>query len=224
MNNKLNDGVGKKIVEALKKQSEGELLDVVETKTSPSAFDALIPNVEETVVENLVEDAIEEVEEPSADFASINTFNSEIFAEEKQEDIFEQESIDDIITNNTFEDINTFVAEEPQKYSVEAADTEMPSNIVILRKLISQLPSGVTRHTGAQIIKQTMEALGISMKSVLKEAQEVQDNLKESAKECHATIQEYKKQIAMLEKQSQNYQKQYGALNDLISLFIQTTR
>jgi len=224
LNNKLNDGVGKKIVEALKKQSEGELLDVVETKTSPSAFDALIPNVEETVVENLVEDAIEEVEEPSADFASINTFNSEIFAEEKQEDIFEQESIDDIITNNTFEDINTFVAEEPQKYSVEAADTEMPSNIVILRKLISQLPSGVTRHTGAQIIKQTMEALGISMKSVLKEAQEVQDNLKESAKECHATIQEYKKQIAMLEKQSQNYQKQYGALNDLISLFIQTTR
>ena len=99
----------------------------------------------------------------------------------------------------------------------------MWSNIIILKKLISQLPSGVTRHTGAQIIKQTMEALGISMKNVLKEAQEVQDNLKESAKECQATIQEYKKQITALEKQSQNYQKQYGALNDLISLFIQTT-
>ena len=27
-----------------------------------------------------------------------------------------------------------------------------------------------------------------------------------------------------MEKQSQNYQKQYGALNDLISLFIQTTK
>ena len=37
-------------------------------------------------------------------------------------------------------------------------------------------------------------------------------------------IQEYKKQILVLEKQSQNYQKQYSALNDLISLFIQTTK
>ena len=58
----------------------------------------------------------------------------------------------------------------------------------------------------------------------LKEAQEVQDGLKDSARDCHATIQEYKKQIALLEKQSQNFQRQYGALNDLISLFIQTTK
>ena len=35
-------------------------------------------------------------------------------------------------------------------------------------------------------------------------------------------IQEYKRKISALEKQSQNYQKQYSALNDLISLFIQT--
>ena len=101
--------------------------------------------------------------------------------------------------------------------------TEMPGNIVILKKLITQLPSGVTRHTGAQIIRQTMEALGISMKSVLTEAQEVQSNLKESSKECQMTIKEYKRKITNLEKQTQNYQKQYAALNDLISLFIQTT-
>ena len=100
----------------------------------------------------------------------------------------------------------------------------MPSNIAVLKKLISQLPSGVSRHTGAQIIKQTMEALGISMKSVLQDAQQVQEGLKVSARECQGTIQEYKKQILALEKQSQNYQKQYSALNDLISLFIQTTR
>ena len=37
-------------------------------------------------------------------------------------------------------------------------------------------------------------------------------------------FQEYKKQILTLEKQSQSYQKQYSALNDLISLFIQTTK
>ena len=101
---------------------------------------------------------------------------------------------------------------------------DMPSNIAVLKKLISQLPSGVSRHTGAQIIKQTMEALGISMKSVLQDAQQVQESLKVSARECQGNIQEYKKQILSLEKQSQNYQKQYSALNDLISLFIQTTR
>ena len=58
---------------------------------------------------------------------------------------------------------------------------EMPANIAVLKKLISQLPSGVSRHTGAQIIKQTMEALGISMKSVLQDAQQVQESLKVSS-------------------------------------------
>ena len=83
---------------------------------------------------------------------------------------------------------------------------EMPANIAVLKKLISQLPNGVSRHTGAQIIKQTMEALGISMRSVLQDAQQVQESLKVSARECQASIQDYKKQILSLEKQSQNYQ------------------
>ena len=117
---------------------------------------------------------------------------------------------------------------EPQSQSgsmdISSDNFEMPSNIAVLKKLISQLPSGVSRHTGAQIIKQTMEALGISMKSVLQDAQQVQEGLKTSARECQGSIQEYKKQILTLERQSQNYQKQYSALNDLISLFIQTTK
>ena len=224
MNNKLNDGVGKKIVEALKKQSEGEFPDIVE---KASAIDGLIPNVAETVKET---EKVQEEQTTDMDFSSINTFDSDIFAEEthKTDILSEPETIKDVIQDESFADINfnSFINEEPvaPKYAPEINDLEMPSNIIILKKLISQLPSGVTRHTGAQIIKQTMEALGISMKNVLKEAQEVQDNLKESAKECQATIQEYRKQIASLEKQSQNYQKQYGALNDLISLFIQTTK
>jgi len=111
-----------------------------------------------------------------------------------------------------------------QSVDINSDNFEMPSNITVLKKLISQLPSGVSRHTGAQIIKQTMEALGISMKSVLQDAQQVQEGLKTSARECQGTIQEYKKQILTLERQSQNYQKQYSALNDLISLFIQTTK
>ena len=60
------------------------------------------------------------------------------------------------------------------------------------------------------------------MKSVLQEAQQVQESLNNSARECQASIMEYKKQINVLEKQSQKFQKQYAALNEIISLFVQT--
>ena len=108
-----------------------------------------------------------------------------------------------------------------EKLADELYQFEIPSNVAVLKKLISQLPSGVTRQTGAQIIKQTMEALGISMKSVLQDAQAVQEKLNNSAKECQATIQEYKRQIATLEEQATSYRKQYNNLNELVSLFIQ---
>ena len=198
----LNDGVGKKIVEALKKQTETETEDIVELK-------------ETEVSDNLGVDvgALDEITNNgllSSDFDSDEDV-SETPIDEMFEDGFGTETDDDDL-------INDFVAKEEKP--AESAD--IPANIMVLRKLISQLPSGVTRHTGAQIIRQTMEALGISMKSVLTEAQEVQNNLKESSKECQMTIQEYKRKITNLEKQTQNYQKQYAALNDLISLFIQT--
>ena len=184
-----NESVGKKIVEALKKQAENiELEDTVDT----SLFDEKDETVE--ISEDIFAD--EPVKE------SPNFFDD---VEEKEEPLFAE----------------TPVTIEPDSVS---DGFEIPSNIAVLKKLISQLPSGVSRHTGAQIIKQTMEALGISMKSVLQDAQQVQESLKVSARECQGTIQEYKKQILNLEKQSQNYQKQYSALNDLISLFIQTTR
>ena len=72
------------------------------------------------------------------------------------------------------------------------------------------------------IIRQTMEALGISMRSVLQEAQQVQESLNNSSRECQASIVEYKKQINLMEKQAQKYQRQYAILNDIISLFVQT--
>ena len=195
-----NESVGKKIVEALKKQAESM-------------------DMEESVDNSLFEDVAEE----SSSNDIFATSNDDFFAETS--DSSEQSK------NSFFDDIE----EEKEPLFVESpvvANTienptdnfEMPANIAVLKKLISQLPSGVSRHTGAQIIKQTMEALGISMKSVLQDAQQVQESLKVSARECQGTIQEYKKQILALEKQSQNYQKQYSALNDLISLFIQTTR
>lgn len=244
MNSKLNDGVGKKIVEALKKQSEGELPEIEEPSTI--AIDGLIPNIEETVQEEIGPSTLDESKEEEQEEAS-NIFEEspiEENTEEEQEEITdnEQEEVEeepvsinfpsetnteetiDNSFNSTFPDFSMEETKPVKPTTTELNELEIPSNIVILKKLISQLPSGVTRHTGAQIIKQTMEALGISMKSVLKEAQDVQDNLKESAKECQSTIQEYRRQIASLEKQCQSYQRQYGALNDLISLFIQTTK
>ena len=193
-----NESVGKKIVEALKKQDEN--MDIQEEQMN--------------------------------DFSSTSDDIFASSAPKKVEDDFFAEPAKPAKSTNFFDDIeeekDPFFA-EPKTMSAPISEPvaeqfEMPANITVLKKLISQLPSGVSRHTGAKIIKQTMEALGISMKSVLQDAQQVQENLKVSARECQASIQEYKKQILTLEKQSQSYQKQYSALNDLISLFIQTTK
>jgi len=192
-----NESVGKKIVEALKKQAES--MDM-EGTVDNSLFEetTMESNIEETFTSSNDDFFADSVVAPKTNF-----FDD---VEESSEPIFAEPQIPASVMENP---IDSF---------------EMPANIAVLKKLISQLPSGVSRHTGAQIIKQTMEALGISMKSVLQDAQQVQESLKVSARECQGTIQEYKKQILVLEKQSQNYQKQYSALNDLISLFIQTTK
>lgn len=190
-----NESVGKKIVEALKKQAES--IDVPEETETLSFGEETVSEPQDFNVKNDI------FSEPAQETAASNFFDD---VEEEKEPLFSEPVVQNPISDNSSDGF------------------EMPANIAVLRKLISQLPSGVSRHTGAQIIKQTMEALGISMKSVLQDAQQVQENLKVSARECQGTIQEYKKQILTLEKQSQSYQKQYSALNDLISLFIQTTR
>lgn len=189
-----NETVGKKIVEALKKQAEN-----MDVQTDDSLFEDVQEVAKNDDIFTATDDIFAEPSKPATNF------------------------FDDVVEEKD----PFFVEAKPvQKTVVETMSEqfEMPANITVLKKLISQLPSGVSRHTGAQIIKQTMEALGISMKSVLQDAQQVQENLKVSARECQASIQEYKKQILTLEKQSQSYQKQYSALNDLISLFIQTTK
>ena len=193
-----NESVGKKIVEALKKQAEN--MDIQEEQMedfSSNSDDIFAPSAQDNVENDFFA-------EPAKPAKTTNFFDD---IEEDKDPFFAEPK----------------VASSPMAEPV-SEQFEMPANITVLKKLISQLPSGVSRHTGAQIIKQTMEALGISMKSVLQDAQQVQENLKVSARECQASIQEYKKQILTLEKQSQSYQKQYSALNDLISLFIQTTK
>lgn len=222
-NNKLSDGVGKKIVEALKKQSEIEINAIPAPSSSKSEEDfSALDSIE-------VADSISDIN-PSEDDnflsdmdTSLNLDNflsaaeSEPFTFEDPIQPQQQAGAGLFGQNPSSSIINESIGAELDNF-------EVPSNIAVLKKLITQLPSGVSRQTGAQIIRQTMEALGISMKSVLQEAQQLQDSLSTSAKECQNSIQEYKKQIVVLEKQTQNLQRQYSALNELISLFVQTTR
>lgn len=204
MAKKLSEGVGKKIVEALKKQSEIEITPISPENTQEAAETSFEEMPQAFVAQNQEEEDF--LEKMASDTYSMN-----------QPEIEEEPTIKE----------ETFVSAPPpqpatESFIKELDNFEVPSNIAVLKKLIAQLPSGVNKSTGALIIKQTMEALGISMKSVLQEAQQVQEGLNSSAKECFSTIQEYKKQIVELEKQAQNHQKQYAALNELISLFVQT--
>lgn len=193
--NRITDGVGKKIVEALKQQSDVEITPIEAYDSSEVTFNNTAQADTETEISSVNDEqtVIHSIEEPS-----VTTFN---YTQHKSEDNL-----------TTFNEINSSAHE----------DLELPANVAVLRQLISKLPSGVSKHTGAQIIKQTMEALGISMTNVLQEAQQVQESLNQSARDCQTNILEYKKQINVLEAQAQKYQKQFAAVNDIISLFIQT--
>ncbi len=184
--------------------------------TGKNIVDALKADTEDEVLE-VKEDAVE-LEAPEAEEDVMPTFTDEEEVTTEKFDSSMKPSSD--FENNMADD--TFQHAVVENYANDLYNFEVPNNVAVLKKLIAKLPSGVTRQTGAQIIKQTMEALGISMKSVLQEAQQLQEQLSSSTKECQATISEYKRQIVTLEEQAQSYKKQYNNLNELVSLFINT--
>lgn len=184
--------------------------------TGKNIVDALKADTEDEVLE-VKEDAVE-LEAPEAEEDVMPTFADEEETATEKFDSSMKPSSD--FENNMADD--TFQHAVVENYANDLYNFEVPNNVAVLKKLIAKLPSGVTRQTGAQIIKQTMEALGISMKSVLQEAQQLQEQLSSSTKECQATISEYKRQIVTLEEQAQSYKKQYNNLNELVSLFINT--
>ncbi len=189
---RMTDGVGKKIVEALKQQSDIEINPVKEDvlDSELNDFSALTP--------------------PPA---------SILDAAESQRNIPEEP----LNLSASFRNSDTnFQSSIPETNLTAAEEMDLPSNVAVLRQLITKIPSGVSKQTGALIIKQTMEALGISMSSVLQEAQQVQEKLTQSVRECQTNVLECKKQIGLLELQAQKYQRQFAAVNDIVSLFIQT--
>ena len=216
-NNRMTEGVGKKIVEALKMQSDIEITPIG-TSAEENDFDMDMQDYNHNADEqqNIQQDPVQD----DIDFDDEDIFNEQpapAFTE-PQPIFTEPQPVFTQPAEQPAPQINI----RPQIVTSDLDDFEIPSNVAVLKQLITKLPAGVTKQTGALIIKQTMEALGISMKSVLQEAQQVQEGLNNSSRECQASITEYKKQIGILEKQAQKYQRQYAALNDIISLFVQT--
>ncbi len=200
--NRMTEGVGKKIVEALKQQSDIEIVPVKEAQGAPE-----LTNLSSLASKNNLID----------DMVLNNNLNEESVQQTPTFNFNTQNNNVENALNNTMMNF-----QHPEVNIPEVEEMVLPSNVEVLRQLITKLPSGVSKQTGAMIIKQTMEALGISMTSVLQEAQQVQENLTQSVRECQTNVLEHKKQINILEVQAQKYQRQFAAINDIISLFIQT--
>lgn len=110
---------------------------------------------------------------------------------------------------------------EKYEYNQEkAAPAPMISDVDTLLDLISRLPSGVTKQTGALIIRQTMEAMGIPMNRVLANAQSSQEELENNIRNNVNIIEEYRTKIKILEQEIQKFRKKAHELEDIISLFI----
>lgn len=200
-NNNLPKNMGKKIADALKQQdASSDNFDTLEIDTNNSVEDTI--NYQET------NDTFDTQFDVDADNTQTGTEYNPVFSV----------NVDDIDQTS---DMKLSIDSDEDE---TAEEFEMPNNINVLKRLINQLPTGVPRQTGAQIIRQTIEALGIPMKSVLQDAQRVRDCLNSSIKDCNYTIQEYKTNIRNLEKQSANYQKQLNKLNDIIGLFVYNDR
>lgn len=111
-----------------------------------------------------------------------------------------------------------------QHFVQEAApmdvDTEFSGNVKTLIRLVNELPEGVTKQTGAQIIRLTMEAMGISMEDVLSEAQSAQSEMLDAVRANIKKIEEYKTVIRKLETDIKYYQGKANELSEIIDLFI----
>lgn len=233
--NQLPEGVGKKIVEALKRQAEADITPVdsnsdILGNNIPLTDIQDIPDVtfKPLTEENDLNDNIIVEEEP------VNILPQGVYKEKEEnlkisEPIFntEKSSFAEVKETPAMPFVNPTIQNttKVQKPILGAtAQINIPSNVAVLKNLIASLPVGVTKQTGAQIIRQTLEAMGIPMNNVLKEAQEVQEELNSSTRECMLRIQEYKTNILQLEQSVQEYQKNITQINDLVSLFLLTDR
>lgn len=208
---KMNDSVGRKIVEALKMQST----DVQEETPVNEVSGADVDSQNEDTFNN--DDFNLDSQNFSNDLPSDIQLKIQNQLKEPVQPQFQSSYIDNAFQQSLARNLgdNDTFAQAPD-------DFDYPANVAVLRQLIAKLPAGVSKQTGATIIRQTMEALGISMQAVIQEAKQVQGTLIENSKECQSNILEYKKQIGILESKSQQYKRQSAVMNDIINLFIQS--
>ena len=214
--NDMNDGVGKKIVEALKMQTadhaEGEVFvnDSATEIIEEPYYTESVDEVEDVDNFDMSETLYEQPSEPTEMQVKIQ---SQLQFQAATQPQFQSSFVDAALQQSIAQNLG------PAAFAVQD-DFDYPANVAVLKQLIAKLPTGVSKQTGALIIKQTMEALGISMGSVLQEAKQVQDSLNANAAECQNNANEYRKQISILEAKAQSYQKQALIMNDIINLFI----
>lgn len=208
---KMNDSVGRKIVEALKMQST----DVQEETSVNEVSGGDVDSQNEDTFNN--DDFNLDSQNFSNDLPSDIQLKIQNQLKEPVQPQFQSSYIDNAFQQSLARNLgdNDTFAQVPD-------DFDYPANVAVLRQLIAKLPAGVSKQTGATIIRQTMEALGISMQAVIQEAKQVQGTLIENSKECQSNILEYKKQIGILESKSQQYKRQSAVMNDIINLFIQS--
>lgn len=208
---KMNDSVGRKIVEALKMQST----DVKEETPVNEVSEVDVDSQKEDTFNN--DDFNLDSQNFSNDLPSDIQLKIQNQLKEPVQPQFQSSYIDNAFQQSLARNLgdNDTFAQVPD-------DFDYPANVAVLRQLIAKLPAGVSKQTGATIIRQTMEALGISMQAVIQEAKQVQGTLIENSKECQSNILEYKKQIGILESKSQQYKRQSAVMNDIINLFIQS--
>jgi hypothetical protein len=111
-------------------------------------------------------------------------------------------------------------APDAHESSIQELDAEFSHNVRTLIRLVRDLPEGVTKQTGAQIIRLTMEAMGISMEDVLTEAQSAQSDMLDSVRANIKKIEEYKTVIRKLESDIKFFQGKANELSEIIDLFI----
>ena len=227
----LPEGVGKKIVEALKRQAEADITPLEENNNNIISNSLPLTNIEDVeevdysqnneIMQEVDNDEIIEEETPSMPINTPNNTKDEI--QINQTPVMQEKQIHTETPSFNFKE--PIQRKEPvRKINIASTSINIPSNVAVLKNLIATLPVGVTKQTGAQIIRQTLEAMGIPMNSVLKEAQEVQEELNSSTRECMLKIQEYKTNILQLEQSVQEYQRNITQINDLVSLFLLTDK
>lgn len=117
----------------------------------------------------------------------------------------------------------SYKAELP-KINISSDNYVLSENVTKLIHLVNSLPADVSKQTGAIIIKQTMEAMGTSMRDLMMEAKQVQENINGNIRSCMSDIEEAKASIKAHEAQIKSYKNLSTELNDLVGLFIVTEK